>query len=75
MRMFRHFPKRRDMPGLLFVLLLVAGLIYLNLKYPDWKHPTGFGPEWDCSSPGRGGSSFCIKKPAADSASQKAAPN
>lgn len=70
--MFRHFPKRRDIPTIIFVLLLVAGFLYLNLKYPNRKLPTGFGPEWECSSLGRAGSSFCIKKPAAD---QRATPN
>jgi hypothetical protein len=70
MRMFRHFPKSRDIPGIIFVLSLVVVFLHLNLKYPNRKVPTGFGPEWECSSPGRGGSSFCVKKPAIDPANQ-----
>jgi hypothetical protein len=73
--MFRHFPKRRDIPGIILVFVLVAGWLYLNLKYPDWKRPTGFGPEWECSSSGRGGPSSCMKKPAADPASQTTTQN
>jgi hypothetical protein len=34
MRMFQQFPRRRDIPGILFVLPLFAGVLYLNLKYP-----------------------------------------
>jgi hypothetical protein len=70
MRMFRHFPKRRDIPGILFVLLLVAGLIYLNLKYPNWHASSGFGPEWQCTSTS-GRPSFCIKRPVTEPAKQE----
>jgi len=70
MRMFRHFPKRRDIPGILFVLLVVAGLLFLNLKYPDRKAATNFGPEWQCSGSGRS-PDFCMKKPAADPANKQ----
>jgi hypothetical protein len=75
MPMFRRYPRRRDIPGILFILLLLAGVFYLNLKYPNWKRPTGFGPEWECLAPGRIGSSFCVRKPTVDPANQTATPN
>ena len=75
MRLFRHFPKRRDIPAILLAVAVVAVLVYANLKYPDWKKPSGFGPEWQCSPSGRGGPDFCMKKPAADPADQTTTPD
>jgi hypothetical protein len=58
----------RDVPGIAFVALIVIGGLYLAFKYPDWRAPSGFGPEWQCSGAGRGGPGFCIKKPPAEAA-------
>src|ERR1700743_1400309 len=52
-----------DIPGLVFVVLAVAGLVYLAFAYPNRKMPTPLGPEWQCSGTARS-PDFCIKKPA-----------
>jgi hypothetical protein len=62
---------RRDIPGFLLVAIIVVCGLYVAFKYPNWHTPSGFGPEWQCSPAGRGGSSFCIKKLPADSAKQE----
>lgn len=61
----------RDVPGLLFVAIIVVVSLFVTFKYPNWHVPSGFGPEWQCSPTGRGGPSFCIKKPPPDSAKQE----
>lgn len=58
---------RRDIPGLLFVTLIIIGALYVAFKYPNWHAPSGFGPEWQCSPAGKGGPSLCIKKSTSDS--------
>jgi hypothetical protein len=75
MRMFRHFPKPRDIPAILIAFVLVAVSLYVHFKYPAWRSPSGFGPEWQCSEAGRDGPDFCMKKPAADPANQTTVPN
>jgi hypothetical protein len=75
MRMFRHFPKARDIPAILITFVVVAVFLYVRLKYPDRQPASGFGPEWQCSGVGRGRAAFCIRKPATDSANRTTTPD
>jgi hypothetical protein len=61
----------RDVPGLVFVVLAVVGMFYITFKYPNWRRPSGFGPEWSCTPSGRSGPSFCVKKPEESNAKQE----
>jgi hypothetical protein len=63
MRRLRHSFKRGDIGAIALAIVLGAAFLYVAIKRPDWQPATGFGPEWQCNAPGRGGSSFCIKKP------------
>jgi hypothetical protein len=75
MRVFRHFPKRRDIPAIIVGFAAVGLLLYLNLKHPDQQPATGFGPEWQCWGAGRGGTGFCMRKSLLDPANQTKTPN
>jgi hypothetical protein len=65
-----HSLKRGDIAAIVLAIAVVGFSLYTNFKYPNMHRATGFGPEWQCNAPGRGGSSFCIRKPPADPASQ-----
>jgi hypothetical protein len=77
MSRFRYSPKARDIPAVLIAVALGAFWLYMYFKHPGWRAPSGFGPKWQCTERGArgGGPDFCIKKPAADPANQKTAPN
>jgi len=75
MRRPRHSLKRGDIATIVLAVVVADFSLYTTFKYPNWHRATGFGPEWQCTAPGRGGSSFCVRKPAADPASQATAPN
>ncbi len=66
---------RRDIPVAIVAVALIAFFLYVYFKHPDWQRATGFGPEWQCTQPGRAGSSFCIKKSLLDSKNQTKAQN
>lgn len=42
---------------LLVVLVILVGAMTIFLQ-----KPTGFGPDWECKTTGRGGAQVCIKK-------------
>jgi hypothetical protein len=75
MRRSWHTFKRGDIGAVALAIALVAVFIYAAIKYPGWQRPTGFGPQWQCDAPGRGGTSFCIRKPPAIPADQTTTPN
>jgi hypothetical protein len=55
--------RRSDIAAIVMAVGAVGGFLYMSLKYPDWRAPSGFGPEWQCTERGaRGGPDFCIKK-------------
>jgi hypothetical protein len=58
MRKLRH----ADIAAIALVLALGAFWLFMSFKHPEAQRATGFGPEWQCTSPGRGGPAFCIKK-------------
>jgi hypothetical protein len=58
----RHSLKRGDIGAIALAIAIGVIFLYAAIKHPDWQRPTGFGPEWQCDAPGRGGASFCIKK-------------
>ena len=75
MRRSRLSLKRGEIPAVVLAVVLAAFFLFVYFKYPDWRRPTGFGPEWECSGVGKGGASFCLKKPPADPASKTTTPN
>jgi hypothetical protein len=64
-----HF-RRGDIPAVFVAVAVAALFLYAYFKHADWQRASGFGPEWQCTQPGRAGSSFCIKKSAVDSSNQ-----
>jgi hypothetical protein len=57
---------RGDVAGILLVIVILGGLLFISVIFPDPFRKTnyGFGPEWDCSSPtGGNGYPVCIKRP------------
>jgi hypothetical protein len=46
----------------LMAIALGSFFLFMYFKLPDWRRPSGFGPEWQCTPTGRGGPDFCIKK-------------
>src|ERR1700724_427170 len=55
---------KRNIPGIITWIVVVGGLLFLWVINPDLtprKTNYGFGPEWDCYSPGRGGP-ICFKR-------------
>ncbi len=57
-----RWPKRNEIPGVILVIILAAVFIYWSVWRPNYRGPTGFGPDWVCSGSGRGGPDFCLKK-------------
>jgi hypothetical protein len=66
---------RRDIPAAIVATALTAFSLYVYFRHPDWQRATGFGPEWQCTQPGRAGSDFCIKKSVLESKNQAKTPN
>jgi hypothetical protein len=70
--------KARDIPGLVLVAIFLGGFLYVAV-HPQYakllRHGNNFGPEWQCTQPGRGGPSFCVKKSLLDPSNQAKAPN
>jgi hypothetical protein len=70
--------KSGDIPGLVLVTIVLGAVLYLAL-HPQTadllRSGNNFGPQWQCTQPGRGGSSFCIKKSLLDAKNQAKAPN
>ncbi len=58
---------RGDIGGvvLLLIVILGCGVLFASIKGPQISQKTnyGFGPEWVCASPGKGGP-ICVKHPA-----------
>ena len=54
---------RKDIGGILLALILIGGLVFTKIAFPDLMQRTnwGFGTAWDCISPGEGGP-VCVKK-------------
>jgi hypothetical protein len=61
--------RRGDIAAIAIALILVAFSLFAFVKFPNGLRPTGWGPEWNCTS----GGSLCMKKPSANS-SNKTAP-
>jgi hypothetical protein len=70
--------KARDIPGLVLVAIILGGFLYVAV-HPQYanllRRGNNFGPEWQCTQPGRAGSSFCIKKSFLDPKSRDKTPN
>jgi hypothetical protein len=56
--------RRRDIPIIIIFVIFGAFWLYTYFFRPDWRRPTGFDPEWQCTGMGAkgGGPDFCIKK-------------
>jgi hypothetical protein len=54
---------RRDLPGVIFVIAIVAIVLFLAVRFPNFNaRKAALGPDWDCTSLGQG-EPICIKKP------------
>jgi hypothetical protein len=55
---------RGDVAGILLSIVILGGLLFVWVIYPDLVRKTnyGFGPEWDCSGRSNG-DPVCIKRP------------
>ena len=64
--------RRGDIAAIVIAIGVLGGFLYMSVKYPDWRAPSGFGPEWQCTARGArgGGPAFCIKKQLLDQAGQ-----
>ncbi|GLR87623.1 hypothetical protein GCM10007857_43340 [Bradyrhizobium iriomotense] len=48
MRWLHWNPTRADILGILFALVLVYLCAFIAVRFPLFRQPTGFGPDWDC---------------------------
>jgi hypothetical protein len=71
----RPYLKRGDIGAIALAIAIGVIFLYAAIKHPDWQRATGFGPEWQCNAPGRGGSSFCIRKVPTAPADQTTTPD
>jgi hypothetical protein len=54
---------RGDVAGILLLIVILGGLLFVSVISPPVRRTNyGFGPEWDCQSPGYGGP-VCIRRP------------
>jgi hypothetical protein len=55
----------RDIGGIALLIALLAAVLFASVVGPRINAKTnyGFGPEWDCSAPGKGGP-VCVKRAA-----------
>ena len=53
----------RDVGGILAAIVLLAAVLFASAIAPQIRAKInyGFGPEWDCSFPGKG-SPVCVKR-------------
>jgi hypothetical protein len=61
---FWHTLRRGDILGAAFVLAVLGGFVFLVVKFPNGVRQAtnaGFGPDWDCTSVGKG-DPVCVKK-------------
>lgn len=58
------FQTLRDLAGIALVVLIIMVAIFASVVGPSIKARLnyGFGPEWDCVNPGKGGP-ICVKHP------------
>jgi hypothetical protein len=56
---------RGDIGGVVLLIVILGGVLFASIKGPQISQKTnyGFGPEWVCASPGKGGP-ICVKHPA-----------
>jgi hypothetical protein len=62
----RPYFQRGDIKAVVLAAVIVAFSLWVYFKYPDWRSPSGFGPEWQCTASGRAGPDLCVKKPVTD---------
>ena len=60
------FLTRKDIAGIVVAIVVLGVAIFASVIGPQLARKTnyGFGPDWDCNNPGKGGLT-CIKRPAA----------
>jgi len=61
MRWPHWYRTRADIMGILFALVLVCICAFIVVRFPLFRQPTGFGPDWDCQ-PMPKGDPVCTKK-------------
>jgi hypothetical protein len=54
-------PKRGDVLGVVFGLVVLGLMAFIFVRYPNFRAATGFGPDWDCTSVPKG-EPICVKK-------------
>jgi hypothetical protein len=62
--MIWFFMRRKEIIGIIVLVVCVAFIALMSIKFPDVyrRVNSGSGPDWECSpAPGRG--SACVKKP------------
>lgn len=55
------YPRRGDVMGILFIVVLLCLIAFGFYWFPNSKTKNGFGPDWDCT-PVPNGQPICIKK-------------
>jgi hypothetical protein len=55
------YPKRGDVMGILFIVVLLCLIACSFYGFPTSKPNNGFGPDWDCT-PVPNGQPICVKK-------------
>jgi hypothetical protein len=55
---------RGDVGGALLLIVILGFVLFTSVKGPQFGQRSnyGFGPEWVCASPGKGGP-ICVKHP------------
>jgi hypothetical protein len=61
MRWLNWYPTRTDILGILIALAAMCLVAFVIVRFPLFRHATGFGPDWDCTVMGKG-DPVCIKK-------------
>jgi hypothetical protein len=57
-----HAFRRVDVVAFLLLAVLVAAVLAVYVRFPFGVGNWGFGPDWECISPGQG-DPVCTKKP------------
>jgi hypothetical protein len=57
-------PRKGDVFAILAFVVIAGGVLFIFVRFPIYGRipNNGFGPEWDCTSVGKG-DPVCIKKP------------
>jgi hypothetical protein len=61
---WRRVP-RREIAAMVLMAAFIVAILFVQARFSDPGRPnksnSGFGPDWNCTNPGRGGEPICIR--------------